>query len=34
VFALCLGSAGWVFQEQVGEVIDEVRGSFIGRTSL
>jgi flagellar biosynthetic protein FliR len=28
VFALCLGSAGWVFQEQVGEVIEEVRGSF------
>jgi flagellar biosynthetic protein FliR len=29
VFSLCLGSAGWVFQEQLGQVIDEVRSSFI-----
>lgn len=28
-FSLCLGSAGWVFQQQVGEVIDEVRNSFV-----
>jgi flagellar biosynthetic protein FliR len=28
VFALCLGSAGWVFQERVIEVIDDVRISF------
>jgi flagellar biosynthesis protein FliR len=28
VFALCLGSAGWVFQQQVGTVIDDVRDSF------
>jgi flagellar biosynthetic protein FliR len=29
VFAFCLGSAGWVFQEQVGGVIEEVRDSFV-----
>jgi flagellar biosynthetic protein FliR len=29
VFALCLGSAGWVFQQQVGSVIDDVRESFM-----
>ena len=29
VFALCLGSAGWVFQQQVGTVIDDVRESFM-----
>jgi flagellar biosynthetic protein FliR len=29
VFMFCLGSAGWVFQEEVGTVIDEVRSSFL-----
>ncbi|MCI0358987.1 MAG: flagellar biosynthetic protein FliR [Planctomycetaceae bacterium] len=33
-FALCLGSAGWVFQEQVGRVIEEVREPFVSRTDL
>jgi flagellar biosynthesis protein FliR len=31
VFALCLGSAGWVFQSEVGKVIDQVRDSFVAR---
>ncbi len=34
VFSLSLGSAGWVFQEQVGAVIEEVRDSFVSRTDL
>jgi flagellar biosynthesis protein FliR len=29
VFSMCLGSAGWVFQEQLGQVIEEVRNSFM-----
>jgi hypothetical protein len=29
VFMFCLGSAGWVFQEELGNVIDEVRNSFV-----
>lgn len=29
---LCVGSAAWVFQEEVGGVIEEVRNSFVNRT--
>jgi flagellar biosynthetic protein FliR len=29
VMAFCLGSAGWVFQEEVGGVIEMIRGTFI-----
>jgi flagellar biosynthesis protein FliR len=29
VFALSLGSAGWVFQEEVGRVLEDVRDSFV-----
>lgn len=31
VFSLCLGSAGWVFQQHMAEVIDEVQSSFAER---
>ena len=34
VFALTLGSAGWVFQEQMGQVIQQVQESFVSRTEL
>lgn len=34
VFALSLGSAGWVFQAQVGRVLEEVRVLFAGGTDL
>ena len=30
VFALCLGSAGWVFQEELGEVVETVTETFKG----
>jgi flagellar biosynthetic protein FliR len=30
VLALCLGSAGWVFQQELGGVIEQVRDSFAG----
>jgi flagellar biosynthetic protein FliR len=29
MFALCLGSAAWVFQEEVGEVVDTVGQAFL-----
>ena len=29
MLGFCIGSAGWVFQDEVGQVIDTVRDSFM-----
>jgi flagellar biosynthetic protein FliR len=33
ILAVCLGSAAWVFQEEVGGVVEEVREAFLPTSS-